>query len=661
LYDIIQTAPAKRYFGPSFGTDTHKALEGPEEAMQRFDYRSLLISLAFSCGSLGPLYAQSAAWSFQDIAYPGAQYTEVYGINAKGQVVGDYQTNNTFRGFLLSGSSFSTIAFPGVAYATIPLGINSQGQIVGEYQNVGSSPHGFFLNGSNFSTIDFPGASSTYAGAINDASQIAGTYWLSQISYRGFIGGMSVTFPGALVTGILGLNNTGQAVGVYEDQNGHYHGFLLSGGSFSSIDFPGAQSTKATGINDKGLIVGSYATATGSHGFLLSGGSFDTITFPGSTSTEVFGINAAGQVVGRYFGSVGQHGFVATPVLYGLDLSSVPSSSEWSTLVTNFNPSFVIADAWGGGSEKPAQQILASAPSGLKKAAYLLLNYDDPSQSGSTQVGYALEALGNQYQPSNANGNLAFMAVDIEPICYQTDTHGNCTMWEDLPQDLNSIAARIQRIYDAIQAVERAGLNPVIYSNRSAWTQIAGGTIPSNIGLPFGCLPLWNPQYDITPDLGTIWQSFAAWNQRAGKQYAENDAAFGSTLVDLDVFNASIFSGGSWGMALDYTNSVVISRSGFRLNRGSSQYVQTVTVQNTSSSLLQGPVSLVLDALSSNAALVNGNNYTSCTMPSGSSVVNLQSSPLSPGQSAVVTLQFSNPTNQGIIYTPRVLGGPGAR
>jgi hypothetical protein len=57
------------------------------------------------------------------------------------------------------------------------------------------------------------------------------------------------------------------------------------------------------------------------------------------------------------------------------------------------------------------------------------------------------------------------MAVDIEPICQgHFDANRNCVDnsgnddWEDLPQDLNSIAGRLQRIYDAVQAVESAGL-----------------------------------------------------------------------------------------------------------------------------------------------------------------------------------------------------------
>jgi hypothetical protein len=251
------------------------------------------------------------------------------------------------------------------------------------------------------------------------------------------------------------------------------------------------------------------------------------------------------------------------------------------------------------------------------------------------------------------------MAVDIEP--YSSS--------EDLPTDPVSIGARVQRIYDAVQAVERAGLNPAIYSNSANWFTIAGNAHPS-----FGCIPLWTPRYDSSADLasdfGAPWQPFGGWNQRAGKQYCENDTtctvSIGAPDADLDVFSPTVFTGGTWGMALDESDAnlganVLVSRSGFRLNHATNQYVQTVTIMNTSTGTIPGPITLALDALSSNATLVNGNGNTSCTVPAGSMFINAQQAALVPGHSVTVTLQFNNPTNQGITYTPRVLAGAGTR
>jgi uncharacterized membrane protein len=47
------------------------------------------------------------------------------------------------------------------------------------------------------------------------------------------------------------------------------------------------------------------------HGFLMSGGGFTTIDVPGATDTCAFGINAPGRIVGSYVDGAGkEHGFV---------------------------------------------------------------------------------------------------------------------------------------------------------------------------------------------------------------------------------------------------------------------------------------------------------------------------------------------------------------
>ncbi len=58
-------------------------------------------------------------------------------------------------------------------------------------------------------------------------------------------------------------------MGGYEDSFLKNHGFLLSGGSYTTLDDPlGTGDTFAFGINNADQIVGYYVNATGSHGFL---------------------------------------------------------------------------------------------------------------------------------------------------------------------------------------------------------------------------------------------------------------------------------------------------------------------------------------------------------------------------------------------------------
>ena len=72
------------------------------------------------------------------------------------------------------------------------------------------------------------------------------------------------------------------------------HGFLLSGGAFTTIDGPGSVETFAAGINASGQIVGGYFDNDGfGHGFLLSGGVFTTIDPPGlSFETDAYVLDA---------------------------------------------------------------------------------------------------------------------------------------------------------------------------------------------------------------------------------------------------------------------------------------------------------------------------------------------------------------------------------
>src|SRR5207245_2976935 len=70
------------------------------------------------------------------------------------------------------------------------------------------------------------------------------------------------------------------------------------------------------GIYDSVQLVGQYADAGGTtHGFLLSGGSYSTLDVPGSTLTRALGINASGEIVGDYLDAGGmRHGYLAVPV-----------------------------------------------------------------------------------------------------------------------------------------------------------------------------------------------------------------------------------------------------------------------------------------------------------------------------------------------------------
>src|SRR5262249_56706648 len=80
-----------------------------------------------------------------------------------------------------------------------------------------------------------------------------------------------------------GINDAGQVVGYYNGSDG-VHGFLESGGTYTTLDDPlGARGTYATGINNFGQIVGYFIDVNGVvHGFIETGGVYTTLHNPSS-------------------------------------------------------------------------------------------------------------------------------------------------------------------------------------------------------------------------------------------------------------------------------------------------------------------------------------------------------------------------------------------
>ena len=109
-------------------------------------------------------------------------------------------------------------------------------------------------------------------------------------------------------------------------------------------------------------------------------------------------------------------------------------------------------------------------------------------------------------------------------------------------------------------------------------------------------------------------------------------------------------------------NKIQASRGGFRFHRATGRYVQMVTLKNTGTDPITEPVTLLLYNLSNNATLFNQSGKTTCIIPTGTPYIKVNvgsDNILSPGESASVLLQFTNPNNQGITYDTRVRAGNG--
>jgi uncharacterized repeat protein (TIGR01451 family) len=109
------------------------------------------------------------------------------------------------------------------------------------------------------------------------------------------------------------------------------------------------------------------------------------------------------------------------------------------------------------------------------------------------------------------------------------------------------------------------------------------------------------------------------------------------------------------GCAQEISNKVTVSLGGFRRDRVTGTFVQTVTLRTFEVGLSN--VVVMLEGLSANATLKNAAGSTSCVLPKGSPFVVVPDLPY--GVPTTITLQFANPTLGRVVYEPRVLAGPG--
>jgi uncharacterized membrane protein len=90
-----------------------------------------LLALGLVLGASSDVFGQGG--TFTAIDFPGATTTQAWGINASGDIIGNYvSADKATHGFLRSRGEFSSIDFPGASY-TKANGISPSGDIIGDY------------------------------------------------------------------------------------------------------------------------------------------------------------------------------------------------------------------------------------------------------------------------------------------------------------------------------------------------------------------------------------------------------------------------------------------------------------------------------------------------------------------------------------------------
>ncbi len=264
--------------------------------------------------------------------------TIVSGINKFGEIAADYGTGtpgDPIEAFILSTpygkSSIRPISFPGAAQTDI-YSLNNKGVIVGQYSMTdhksGNSWHGFWEKGGSFHTVDYPARPSRPSwdtlSDVNNADIAVGSYDAANGSSHAFRYNIkthqfSLPVVGPESTVAYSINDVGAIVGFFEAQHGPWFSYVTVNGKLIKFNVRGAGRTEARGINDHGLVIGTYIKSGRKRGFdwVDRGGPHGHIGFFKVPSTwknyAMQGINNAGKIVGWYEDSTGYHGFVAVP------------------------------------------------------------------------------------------------------------------------------------------------------------------------------------------------------------------------------------------------------------------------------------------------------------------------------------------------------------
>jgi hypothetical protein len=103
-------------------------------------------------------------------------------------------------------------------------------------------------------------------------------------------------------------------------------------------------------------------------------------------------------------------------------------------------------------------------------------------------------------------------------------------------------------------------------------------------------------------------------------------------------------------VAPDLAGRFQVTRSGLRLNRATGLYSGTLTFTNTGTSALTGEIELVLAGLPSSVTLANASGVTGSGLPY---LLIPLGTPLAPGQSVTISVQFRNTSNLLFDYAIR--------
>jgi len=256
-----------------------------------------------------------------------------------------------------------------------------------------------------------------------------------------------------------GINPAGDIVGGFTDGVGRQHGFLFSGGQFTTIDFPGAVATSANGIGPSGDIVGNYIApyipgvsdstpanspaycpAAGSaaciKGFLYRHSKFSTVLFPGHPGAVPQRITPDGDIYG---------------CLHDFDLMNSMFGAAWGRI----GESSLTAN--GGELADPSQSMPMSMNNGATPDGHTIVGFWN--DMNGHRHGFVVQ--NGAFQSYDATASSLLTAIwDINPgqqfVGTYVDSSGHRHGFLQLPEG----SAPVNVDYPGAAATVAFGINP---------------------------------------------------------------------------------------------------------------------------------------------------------------------------------------------------------
>ncbi len=262
-----------------------------------------------------------ARYTITDLGSLGGGASEAFGINKKGQVVGQ----SSYHAFSWDDGTMTDLGTLMGGQQSSAEDINAISQVVGWSQISGGDGerHAFLRQNGAMQDLGTLGGLESGATAINDSGQVVGFAEIVDNSDptdpyyypHAFLWQNGIMQDLGILSGNVSyatdINQAGQVVGAAEYNSDASHAVLWQNGVIQDLGTLGGDYSWANAVNNAGQVVGSSSLPnTESHAFLWQNGAMQDLGTLGEGSNAI-DINDSGQVVGTsYLANWVQHAFL---------------------------------------------------------------------------------------------------------------------------------------------------------------------------------------------------------------------------------------------------------------------------------------------------------------------------------------------------------------